>query len=53
MPLVNVNGGAIIALGIPLAPAVEFWFHWCTKWLKRDARKGLATLCIGGVRVVL
>ncbi len=30
---VNVNGGAI-ALGHPLAlPVVEFWFHWCTKWL--------------------
>ncbi|EYH86386.1 hypothetical protein SEEHN189_01457 [Salmonella enterica subsp. enterica serovar Heidelberg str. N189] len=35
--------------GIPLAlPVVEFWFHWCTKWLNATREKGLATLCIGG-----
>jgi acetyl-CoA C-acetyltransferase len=45
---VNVNGGAI-ALGHPIgASGCRILVSLVHEMLKRDARKGLATLCIGG-----
>ena len=45
---VNVNGGAI-ALGHPIgASGCRVLVSLLHEMLKRDARKGLATLCIGG-----
>jgi acetyl-CoA C-acetyltransferase len=45
---VNVNGGAI-ALGHPIgASGCRVLVTLLHEMLKRDARKGLATLCIGG-----
>lgn len=46
--LVNVNGGAI-ALGHPIgASGARVLVTLLHEMLKRDAKKGLATLCIGG-----
>lgn len=48
MDRVNVNGGAI-ALGHPIgASGCRVLVTLLHEMLKRDARKGLATLCIGG-----
>lgn len=48
MDRVNVNGGAI-ALGHPIgASGCRVLVTLIHEMLKRDARKGLATLCIGG-----
>ncbi|MCO6058517.1 acetyl-CoA C-acetyltransferase [Pseudomonas sp. MOB-449] len=48
MSKVNVNGGAI-ALGHPIgASGSRVLVTLIHEMLKRDARKGLATLCIGG-----
>lgn len=45
---VNVNGGAI-ALGHPIgASGCRIPVSLVHEMIKRDARKGLATLCIGG-----
>ena len=45
---VNVNGGAI-ALGHPIgASGCRILVTLLHEMLKRDAKKGLATLCIGG-----
>ena len=45
---VNVNGGAI-ALGHPIgASGARILVTLLHEMQKRDARKGLATLCIGG-----
>ena len=45
---VNVNGGAI-AIGHPIgASGCRFLVTLLHEMLKRDAKKGLATLCIGG-----
>jgi acetyl-CoA C-acetyltransferase len=45
---VNVNGGAI-ALGHPIgASGARVLVSLLAEMVKRDARKGLATLCIGG-----
>jgi acetyl-CoA C-acetyltransferase len=45
---VNVNGGAI-ALGHPVgASGNRVFVTLLHEMLKRDAKKGLATLCIGG-----
>jgi acetyl-CoA C-acetyltransferase len=45
---VNVNGGAI-ALGHPIgASGARVLVTLLHEMLKRDSRKGLATLCIGG-----
>jgi acetyl-CoA C-acetyltransferase len=45
---VNVNGGAI-ALGHPIgASGTRVFVTLLHEMLKRDAKKGLATLCIGG-----
>jgi acetyl-CoA C-acetyltransferase len=45
---VNVNGGAI-ALGHPIgASGTRVFVTLLFEMIKRDARKGLATLCIGG-----
>ncbi|MNR50126.1 hypothetical protein BIW19_21460 [Pseudomonas putida] len=45
---VNVNGGAI-ALGHPIgASGCRVLVTLLHEMIKRDARKGLATLCIGG-----
>lgn len=45
---VNVNGGAI-ALGYPIgASGCRILVSLVHEMIKRDARKGLATLCIGG-----
>ena len=45
---VNVNGGAI-ALGHPIgASGTRVFVTLLHEMIKRDARKGLATLCIGG-----
>jgi acetyl-CoA C-acetyltransferase len=45
---VNVNGGAI-AIGHPIgASGARILVTPVHEMLKRDARKGLATLCIGG-----
>ena len=48
MPKVNVNGGAI-ALGHPVgASGCRILVTLLHEMDKRDAKKGLATLCIGG-----
>ena len=45
---VNVNGGAI-ALGHPIgASGTRIFVTLIHEMLKRDSKKGLATLCIGG-----
>ena len=45
---VNVNGGAI-ALGHPIgASGTRIFVTLVHEMLKRDSKKGLATLCIGG-----
>ena len=45
---VNVNGGAI-ALGHPIgASGCRVLVSLLHEMIKRDAKKGLATLCIGG-----
>jgi acetyl-CoA C-acetyltransferase len=45
---VNVNGGAI-ALGHPIgASGARILVTLLHEMVRRDARKGLATLCIGG-----
>ena len=45
---VNVNGGAI-AIGHPIgASGTRILVTLIHEMIKRDARKGLATLCIGG-----
>ena len=45
---VNVNGGAI-ALGHPIgASGARVIVTLLHEMIKRDSRKGLATLCIGG-----
>ena len=45
---VNVNGGAI-ALGHPIgASGARILVTLVHEMIKRDAKKGLATLCIGG-----
>ncbi len=45
---VNVNGGAI-ALGHPIgASGTRVFVTLLHEMIKRDAKKGLATLCIGG-----
>ena len=46
--IVNVNGGAI-ALGHPIgASGCRVFVSLIHEMIKRDAKKGLATLCIGG-----
>lgn len=46
--MVNVNGGAI-ALGHPIgASGCRIFVSLIHEMIKRDAKKGLATLCIGG-----
>jgi acetyl-CoA C-acetyltransferase len=48
MEKVNVNGGAI-ALGHPIgASGARILVTLIHEMIKRDAKKGLATLCIGG-----
>ena len=48
MDKVNVNGGAI-ALGHPIgASGCRIFVTLIYEMMKRDAKKGLATLCIGG-----
>ena len=48
MEKVNVNGGAI-ALGHPIgASGTRVFVTLIHEMLKRDSKKGLATLCIGG-----
>lgn len=48
MNIVNVNGGAI-ALGHPVgASGARILVTLIHEMIKRDAKKGLATLCIGG-----
>ena len=48
MSKVNVNGGAI-ALGHPIgASGCRVLVTLLHEMIKRDAKKGLATLCIGG-----
>ncbi len=48
MAKVNVNGGAI-ALGHPIgASGARILVSLCHEMKKRNAKKGLATLCIGG-----
>ena len=48
MEIVNVNGGAI-ALGHPIgASGTRVFVTLIHEMLKRDSKKGLATLCIGG-----
>jgi acetyl-CoA C-acetyltransferase len=48
MDIVNVNGGAI-ALGHPIgASGARIFVTLLYEMQKRDARAGLATLCIGG-----
>ncbi len=48
MEKVNVNGGAI-ALGHPIgASGTRIFVTLIHEMLKRDSKKGLATLCIGG-----
>ncbi len=45
---VNVNGGAI-ALGHPIgASGTRVFVTLLHEMIRRDAKKGLATLCIGG-----
>jgi acetyl-CoA C-acetyltransferase len=46
--IVNVNGGAI-AIGHPIgASGARVFVTLVHEMLKRDAKRGLATLCIGG-----
>jgi acetyl-CoA C-acetyltransferase len=46
--IVNVNGGAI-AIGHPIgASGARVLVTLVHEMIKRDAKKGLATLCIGG-----
>ena len=46
--IVNVNGGAI-ALGHPIgASGTRILVTLLHEMIKRDLKKGLATLCIGG-----
>ena len=46
--IVNVNGGAI-ALGHPIgASGCRILITLLYEMIKRDAKQGLATLCIGG-----
>ncbi len=46
--IINVNGGAI-ALGHPIgASGTRIFVTLIHEMIKRDAKKGLATLCIGG-----
>jgi acetyl-CoA C-acetyltransferase len=46
--IVNVNGGAI-AIGHPVGASVRAHSqHAAVRNARRDAKKGLATLCIGG-----
>jgi acetyl-CoA C-acetyltransferase len=48
MDKVNVNGGAI-ALGHPIgASGARILVTLIHEMLKRDSKRGLATLCIGG-----
>jgi acetyl-CoA C-acetyltransferase len=48
MNKVNVNGGAI-ALGHPIgASGCRVLVSLLHEMIRRDAKKGLATLCIGG-----
>ena len=48
MEKVNVNGGSI-ALGHPIgASGTRIFVTLIHEMLKRDSKKGLATLCIGG-----
>ena len=48
MEKVNVNGGAI-ALGHPIgASGTRVFVTLIHEMMKRDVKKGLATLCIGG-----
>ncbi|MGI6721395.1 MAG: acetyl-CoA C-acetyltransferase [Anaerovoracaceae bacterium] len=48
MDIVNVNGGAI-ALGHPIgASGCRIFITLINEMIRRDAKKGLATLCIGG-----
>jgi len=48
MDIVNVNGGAL-ALGHPIgASGTRVIVTLIYEMLKRDAKRGLATLCIGG-----
>ena len=48
MDRVNVNGGAI-ALGHPIgASGCRVLVTLLHEMMRRDAKKGLATLCIGG-----
>ncbi|HAP44495.1 MAG: acetyl-CoA acetyltransferase [Spirochaetes bacterium GWD1_61_31] len=48
MDIVNVNGGAI-ALGHPIgASGARILISLIHEMIKRDVKKGLATLCIGG-----
>ena len=48
MEKVNVNGGSI-ALGHPIgASGTRIFVTLVHEMLKRDSKKGLATLCIGG-----
>ncbi len=48
MSKVNVNGGAI-ALGHPVgASGARILVTLLHEMMKRDAKRGLATLCIGG-----
>ena len=48
MEKVNVNGGAI-ALGHPIgASGTRIFVTLIHEMIKRDSKKGLATLCIGG-----
>jgi len=48
LSIVNVNGGAI-ALGHPIgASGTRIFITLIHEMIKRDAKRGLATLCIGG-----
>ena len=47
MDKLNVNGGAI-ALGHPVGAGCRILVTLLHEMVKRDAKKGLATLCIGG-----
>ena len=49
MSKVNVNGGAV-ALGHPVASGARILVTLLHEMQRRDAKKGLATLCIGGGR---
>ena len=44
---VNVNGGAI-AIGHPIGARNRILVTLIHEMIKRDVKKGLATLCIGG-----